>query len=313
MWWLMALARRTFHRAPKHPVVGGLLWAFCPMAAGLWRDGRPPDDEPRTPWVWGLVRRAQLGMVGGRLADRLAEWGLGGWVDYLRVAVDRAEAFRSRQPRWRAAERTPYFRAVLREAMGRMRPPVPPRYEALGWTGEDLEEALLALVFLWEDLRGDAAEMLGGPVVPGLRAWSIQGISVPLITVRRAEAGRPGAEMDVEKEREEEGEGVDGVGELALVPLEGDPLWLAVARGLLRRPAWGVTARGELVEPPAAGRGEPLRWVQSLVDAFSRQGPPGHPAGMLWGGCAGCGYRRECPAWASGGRSGRRERESPGS
>lgn len=301
MWWLMAMARRVFHRTPKHPLVGGLLWAFCPMAAWLWRDGRAPDDEPRFPWVWGLVRRAQLQMIGGRLADRLAEWGLGGWVDYLRVAVDRAEAFRGRYPRWRAAERTPYFRAVLRESMGRMRPPVPPRYETLGWTAEDLEEALLALVFLWEDLRGDVAEILGGPAVLELKAWSVHGVSLLLPAVRRARAnGSPEEEGGDGEGREEE-----GVGVLLLVPLEGDPLWLSVVRGLLRLPLWGVTARGELVEPPA-GRGELLRWAQSLIDAFATGGPPAHPAGMLWGGCTGCGYRRECPAWTSAGRGARR-------
>lgn len=279
MWWLMATARRTYHRQPKHPLVGAMLWAFCPMAAWLWREAHAPDDEPGIPWVWGLLRRIQLVMVGGRLADRMEEWGLGGWVEWLRLSVDRAAAFRQRHPTWRAAERTPIFRGLMaQEGLGR-RPPVPPGRERVGWGGAEMEEALLALVFLMEDLGPAVSERLGQPAALRIAYRSAQGISVALLEAYPA--ARP-----------------DGEPVLPLIPLDwGGAAWLGVVRRLIGRPVLGVGERGEIFEEDPAGiRAAEL--VESLIPRYAADGPPDHPTGMLSGACRACGYRRDCPAWA---------------
>lgn len=295
MWWLMASASRTFHVQPKHPMVGAALWAFCPMAAHLWREGYPPDDEPTAPWVWGLLRRVQLMTLGGRLADRMAEWGLGGWVDWLRLAVDRGAAFRQRHPTWRAAERTPLFRGILgQEGLARY-PPVPPGRASVGWTGEAMAEALLALVFLMEDLGPALAERAGAlarlriAFRPGVR-----GGRVALLEAVPAGNAREGAGEEEGAEEEEAG----GEGHLLLVPLDhGEAAWLGVVRRWLGRPVLGIGSRGEIVEEDAAGR-RAADFVESLIPLYAAPGPPAHPAGLLSGACRACGYRRACPAWA---------------
>jgi hypothetical protein len=277
MWWLMASAARTFYARPKHPRLMALLWAFCPMAAWLWREGYQPSDEPGAPWVWGLLRRLELEADGARLADRMAEWGLGNWTDLLRLAVDRAERFRQKFPRWRAAERSPLFREILEPILPATLPAIPPPRAAVGWSPAAMLEALLALAFLYEDLAQDLAEAMGGP-----------------FRLRPAWLSRDGASWIFLEATPTAATGGD---RLLLIPLDADPAWLTLARRAAGETVAGIGERGELIVDPGSAAPRLAALVEELEVHVLQEGPPPLPLGLAAGLCGRCGYRTRCPAW----------------
>jgi len=277
VWWLMASAARTFYARPKHPRLMALLWAFCPMAAWLWREGYQPSDEPGAPWVWGLLRRLELEIDGARLADRMAEWGLSGWTDLLRLALDRAERFRQRHPRWRAAERSPLFREILEPILPATLPTIPPARAAIGWSPQSMLEGLLALAFLYEDLAQDLAEALGGP-----------------FRLRPAWLSRGGASWIF---LEAHPTAPTGGNRLLLIPLDADPAWLTLARQAAGETVLGIGERGELVAEPGSAAPRLAALVEELESRLLQEAPPPLPMGLATGLCVRCGYRTRCPAW----------------
>lgn len=142
-----------------HPILAGLLYAFCPSAARWWKEGVKPDVPFDLLWQMLLDRQA-----GRSLQDVLKEYGFETLLEEVKSYIEMVRVFRSHHFGTAAPETLPVFRTVTIEPKKRFNLSAAIRKLDGNW------DHLLEYARLWAFVYPDWVRAFNMTTVPNFRA-----------------------------------------------------------------------------------------------------------------------------------------------